>query len=34
MKLQDFDELKNEVEKEITAMTDNMVREAMRTSRD
>jgi len=34
MKSQDFDELHNEIKKEITGMTDNMVREAMRTSRD
>jgi len=32
MKSQDIDELQNEIKKEITAMTDNMVREAMRTS--
>jgi len=34
MKSQDIDELQNETKKEITAMTDNMVREAMRMSRD
>ena len=30
----DIDELKNAVVEEITAAPDNMVREAMRTSRD
>jgi ActR/RegA family two-component response regulator len=30
----DIDEIKNAIKKEITAMADNMVREAMRTSLD
>jgi hypothetical protein len=34
MKPQDIDELKDAIKNEITAMTDNMVREAMRKSRD
>jgi predicted Zn-dependent peptidase len=34
MKPRDIDELKNAIKNEITAMRDNMVRVAMRKSRD